>query len=165
MKKLIFIRHAKSDWGNEGLKDIDRPLNERGYTDAYLQSEWFFSHHDVPQLFVSSDAARALGTALIFARQLNYPAGDVLIKPDIYEASSDTLKAIISELSNEVSYAVLFGHNPGFTNVVNDLTDDLFFENVPTCGIVSLEFNTHSWKEAVNTKGKVAFHRFPKEFK
>lgn len=165
MKKLIFIRHAKSDWGNEGLKDIDRPLNERGYIDAYLQSEWLFSHHDVPQLFVSSDAARALNTALIFARQLNYPSGEVLIHSGIYEASSEKLKAIVSELNNEINYAVMFGHNPGFTNIVNELIDDLFFENIPTCGIVSLEFNSKSWQDAVKSKGKVAFHRFRKEFK
>lgn len=30
MKTLILVRHAKSDWGNPGLDDFDRPLNERG---------------------------------------------------------------------------------------------------------------------------------------
>ncbi|MEL6556492.1 MAG: histidine phosphatase family protein, partial [Cyanobacteria bacterium J06621_11] len=30
MKKLHFIRHAKSSWRNAYLADIDRPLNERG---------------------------------------------------------------------------------------------------------------------------------------
>ena len=32
MKSLYFIRHAKSDWSINHLSDIDRPLNERGYT-------------------------------------------------------------------------------------------------------------------------------------
>ena len=41
MKELILVRHAKSDWGNESLKDIDRHLNERGYEDAYLLSKWY----------------------------------------------------------------------------------------------------------------------------
>lgn len=165
MKKIIFIRHAKSDWGNEGLKDIDRPLNERGYTDAYLQSKWFFSHQDIPELFISSDATRALNTALVFARQLNYPASDVLIHPGIYEASAEKLKTIFSELRDKFSRVMMFGHNPGFTNIINDLTDDLFFENVPTCGIVALEFIAKSWKEAAHSKGKITFHRFPKEYK
>jgi phosphohistidine phosphatase len=165
MKKLIFIRHAKSDWGNESLKDIDRPLNERGYGDAYLQSEWFFSNHDVPQLFVSSDATRALSTCLIFARNLNHPTAEIKIVPQVYEASAQDLKSVIAAFSNDFSYVVVFGHNPGFTNTVNELTDDLFFENIPTCGIVALEFNIHSWKDVVSSKGKVSFHRFPKEFK
>ena len=41
MKELILLRHAKSDWGGEFLKDIDRPLNDRGYLDAYVLSEWY----------------------------------------------------------------------------------------------------------------------------
>ena len=34
MKKLIFMRHAKSDWSSESLSDYDRPLNDRGLQDA-----------------------------------------------------------------------------------------------------------------------------------
>jgi phosphohistidine phosphatase len=165
MKKLIIIRHAKSDWGTEGLKDIDRPLNDRGYSDAYMLSEWFFSHQDVPKYFISSDATRALNTALIFARNLNYPSQDLQIEPGIYEAPADKIKAIISTINNHHLSAVLFGHNPGFTNLVNDLTDDLFFENIPTCGIIALEFNVDTWEKVVQTKGKISFHKFPKEFK
>ena len=29
-KKLLLIRHAKSDWGDAGLTDFNRPLNPRG---------------------------------------------------------------------------------------------------------------------------------------
>ena len=36
MKQLILIRHAKSDWGNPGLDDFDRPLNERGKNDIFV---------------------------------------------------------------------------------------------------------------------------------
>lgn len=165
MKKLILIRHAKSDWGTEGLKDIDRPLNDRGYSDAYMLSEWFFAHQDVPKLFVSSDATRALNTALIFARNLNYPVGEIQIEPEIYEAPPNKIKAIISTIDNQHDSVVLFGHNPGFTNVVNELTDDLFFENIPTCGIIALDFNVDAWQKAIQTKGKINFHKFPKEFK
>ncbi len=165
MKQLIVVRHAKSDWGNEGLKDIDRPLNERGYTDAYALSEWFFEHHDVPKLFISSDATRALSTAFIFARNLNYETTQVKIVPKIYESNAATLKEVIASIDDTIGSAILFGHNPGITTLVNELNEELFFDNIPTCGIISIQFNAKSWKEAASTKGKISFQKFPKEFK
>ena len=33
-KRLLLIRHAKSDWGNPSTKDFDRPLNKRGAANA-----------------------------------------------------------------------------------------------------------------------------------
>ena len=56
MKELTLIRHAKSDWGNESLKDIDRHLNERGYDDAYTLSDWYFNNHESPEIILSSPA-------------------------------------------------------------------------------------------------------------
>ena len=38
MKTLYIVRHAKSSWEYEGIKDIDRPLKKRGINDAYLIS-------------------------------------------------------------------------------------------------------------------------------
>ena len=32
--RLIIMRHAKSNWSNASLDDLDRPLNERGRRDA-----------------------------------------------------------------------------------------------------------------------------------
>ena len=37
---LILIRHAKSDWGDAGLDDHDRPLNARGIEDAPRVGTW-----------------------------------------------------------------------------------------------------------------------------
>lgn len=165
MKQLIVVRHAKSDWGNEGLKDIDRPLNERGYTDAYALSEWFFENHDVPKLFISSDATRALSTAFIFARNLNYETTQVKIIPQIYESNVATLKSVIASIDDSCGSVFLFGHNPGITTLVNELNNELFFDNIPTCGIVSIEFNTNSWKDVSASNGKIGFQKFPKEFK
>ena len=165
MKKLILIRHAKSDWGGEGLKDIDRPLNDRGYDDAYRLSEWFFKNQDVPQQFISSDATRALSTANIFARNLMYPTNQISIVPQVYESSAEVLKNVITEIDNKLDYVVLFGHNPGITNLVNELAQEIFYDNIPTCGIVCLEFDVKTWKEVPTKKAKKVFNQFPKEFK
>jgi len=42
MKRLIFMRHAKSDWAL-GLPDRDRPLNARGRRSAPVMGDWLRS--------------------------------------------------------------------------------------------------------------------------
>ena len=45
IKRLVIMRHAKSDWSGEGVADHDRPLNRRGkqarrlIADAGLEGE------------------------------------------------------------------------------------------------------------------------------
>ncbi len=39
MKKILFARHAHSGWGNNSLKDHDRPLSKGGESQALLMGE------------------------------------------------------------------------------------------------------------------------------
>ncbi len=165
MKQLILVRHAKSDWGDEGLKDIDRPLAPRGNSDAYIMSEWFQKKHEIPDLIISSDATRALSTAMIFARAMAYPTNDITILQQVYESTAKTLKDVVVQIDDRHQSAMIFCHNPGITNLANELTDDLSFDEVPTCAIVALEFNVKNWKDIASKKAKVLYHHFPKEFK
>ena len=165
MKELILVRHAKSDWGTEFLKDIDRNLNERGYRDAYFLSEWFKKNKDKPDLILSSTATRALSTALIFARTLEQTPKQFRLEEKIYEASQDALMSVIRGFEAEQASVMLFGHNPSLTNLCNHLSDDLFFEDLPTCGIVSYKFEIKKWAEITAKEGKLNFFQFPKDFK
>jgi len=164
MKQLYLVRHAKSDWGDETLKDIDRPLNARGYMSAYTVSEWFAKKYKAPDIFISSDATRALSTAVIFARNMNYPTNQVSVLPQVYESTPKTLRDVIAQIDERHSSAAIFCHNPGITNLANEM-GDLFFDNLPTCALVALDFEVKTWKEAAQAKGKVSFYQFPKEFK
>ncbi len=165
MKQLILVRHAKSDWGDEGLKDIDRPLSPRGNADTYTMSEWFTKKHKLPDTIISSDATRALSTAMVFARSMNFPTNDIIVLQQVYESTAKTLKDVVIQIDNGHESAMIFCHNPGITNLVNELTDDLFFDELPTCAIVALEFDVKNWKEVASKKGKILFNQFPKEFK
>ena len=71
-KKLLIIRHAKSDWNNPDLRDFDRPLNERGERNAPEMAKRLIKNDLVPQLLVSSPAVRALTTAELFAQVLGF---------------------------------------------------------------------------------------------
>lgn len=165
MKQVIFVRHAKSDWANENLKDIDRYLAERGYSDAYSMSEWFNKHQKQPDTIVSSTATRALNTALIFARAMDFNMGCFHLEKEIYEGSVEMLMSIIREQNNTRDRIMLFGHNPGFTNICNNLSEDLYFDNVPTCGIVSFNFDIGNWSELKEKTGRLEFYQYPKDFR
>lgn len=166
MKELILIRHAKSDWANESVKDIDRPLNDRGYEDAYILSAWYKQEQPLPEMIISSPATRAINTAFIFCRAFDVKESAVCISDNLYESTmADYLKTIAS-IDNKFNRIMLFGHNPAITNLTNELNQDVLFENVPTCGIVKIGFTYSTWKDVVSKKeGKLLLSKFPKSFK
>lgn len=165
MKEITLIRHAKSDWGEAFLNDADRHLNERGLRDAYFMSEWFAKNKSRPDKILSSPATRALNTALIFARALSLKEESVLLEPKIYEASLESLLRIVQTQNSSYDHLLLFGHNPGFTALCNELSEDVFIDNLPTCGIASYLLNAKSWKEIGSKKCKLNYYEFPKNFK
>ena len=59
MKKLLLVRHAKSSWDDPFQKDFDRPLNERGHSDAPLMAKRLLKQDIDIDAFVSSTAVRA----------------------------------------------------------------------------------------------------------
>ena len=71
MKKLYLVRHAKSSWENNKLKDIDRPLNKRGKRDAPFMGRLMKENNIKPDLLISSPAERALRTAKIFSKEMD----------------------------------------------------------------------------------------------
>lgn len=165
MKTLILVRHAKSDWGNDSIGDIMRPLNERGYSDAQILSKQLSQKIAVPQLWVTSPAIRAYSTALIFSDAFNYHSQKLVLNKSIYEASLKTLQTIVTtSFADDIETVFMFGHNPGFTKFFNQFSDS-FADNIPTCGVVSLSNDVLSWKDILNTKMKTDFYLYPKEFR
>jgi phosphohistidine phosphatase len=166
MKELVLIRHAKSDWTKESIKDIDRPLGERGYEDAYILSKWFKEEMGLPDQILSSPATRALNTAFIFARTFGVHEKDVRIDETLYESLVKSYLKSISQTDNGVKRLMVFGHNPMLTELCNELNKDMLFDNVPTCGIVKIGFEFKDWKDILNKpEGKLLMSKFPKSFK
>ncbi|HWY11512.1 MAG TPA: histidine phosphatase family protein [Bacteroidia bacterium] len=166
MKELVLVRHAKSDWANESVKDIDRSLSERGFADAYSLSNWFKEEMGLPDAMVSSPATRAIGTAFIFARTFEMKEKDVLIEDSLYESDVRSYLKVISQTDKKINRLMLFGHNPMMTELSNEINKSLYFDNVPTCGIVKIGFEFSDWKEILNKQdGKLLISKFPKSFK
>ena len=80
MKQLILVRHAKSDWGNPGLDDFDRPLNERGKKNAPVMAQRLLDKKIKIDAFISSPAKRAAKTAKIFAETFKQKKDVIVFK-------------------------------------------------------------------------------------
>lgn len=153
MKELIFVRHAKSDWNNPLLTDIQRPLGPRGLRDAPVMARKL--HALIPSVdhLVSSNAVRALETAAYFARAYDIRVHEIESVGSLYHAYADDILREVYRLDPAYSRVMFFGHNPGYTYLANEFSKEVI-DNVPTCGIFKLDSSAGSWKEVspLNTK-------------
>ncbi|MDP3294853.1 MAG: histidine phosphatase family protein [Nevskia sp.] len=164
MKRLILIRHAKSSWDYPMLADFDRPLNPRGRRDAPIMAQRLQSLLSPPFRIIASPAMRALTTAQLFAETFEIAEAQILIEPRIYDATPGTLLHLINTLDDRNDQVLMFGHNPGFTDVARVLVDGpLPFIELPTCGVLMLGFEEDRWQDIVPGSGEVLDFRYPKE--
>ncbi|MEJ7779156.1 MAG: histidine phosphatase family protein [Daejeonella sp.] len=160
-KQLLLVRHAKSDWDNIKLSDFNRPLNSRGKKNAPEMALRLKTKGLLPQQIISSPALRAFTTAEHFAEVLGIEKANIVKEMEIYDALPSTLLNVVNNLDDTSSFSALFGHNPGITNIVQDLcSTDL--NNVPTCGMVLIHFPFDTWRMVSAGTGELIFFDFPK---
>lgn len=163
MKTVYLIRHAKSSWTDPYLTDHDRPLNARGKRDAPIMATVLQRKGVKPDIFVSSTAKRARKTASKFVKAYGVNKHEIVTTKALYHASIEAIVKVIKKLPETATTAVLFGHNPGFTDFVN-AANGSYIDNVPTCGIVGLECAIESWEDFhLDTASQIAFY-YPKMF-
>lgn len=162
MKKLYLVRHSKSSWKNPGLSDFERPLNKRGKRDAPFMGKLLAKRGVRPELIFSSPAKRALKSAKIIAEEIGYPLEEIVTQAKIYDASVADLIEVIHDFDNIYREVMLFGHNPGITGLVNYLSD-FELDNLPTSGVVCIEFNDIAWHRISRHSGEVVFIEYPKK--
>ncbi|UGU15836.1 histidine phosphatase family protein [Sinomicrobium kalidii] len=161
MKQLTIIRHAKSSW-EYSVGDGDRPLKERGITDAGLVSSHIKGKIPVPDVVFSSPANRALHTCTIFLKNLEIPFARLRLTEMLYDFSGNSVERFLRKLDNSYENVMIFGHNHAFTAVSNNFGDK-YIENLPTSGMVHITFRTANWAEI--EKGTTDLMVFPKHLR
>jgi len=144
MKTLYIVRHGKSSWDYSNISDIDRPLKKRGINDAYDMSSRLKDSGNIPDLIITSPAARALHTAVIFSRVLEIPENRIVMNYDLYMAEENNILDVVYGIDDDVNSAMIFGHNPGFTEFANYVTR-MRINNVPTTGLVHADYDIDNW--------------------
>ncbi|MGO2103398.1 MAG: SixA phosphatase family protein [Psychroflexus halocasei] len=161
-KRLVIIRHGKSSWKNDELEDIKRPLKERAYKDAELVSNAYKASSIHSFTAFTSPAVRAHETAKLVTDHLDNQIKSLKVDGQLYTFSPSILLDFIANLSDNINNVMLFGHNPAITDVVNQLGSE-YFQNVPTTGLVEIQFNESSWSEI--DKGTTQLYLFPKNLR
>jgi phosphohistidine phosphatase len=161
-KTLFIVRHAKSCWDYDDISDIDRPLSIRGINDAGVMAGRLKAKGDIPSLLISSPANRALHTATIFSRTLKGSSENLVIEGRIYPGSINEILNVIENISDRYDSIMIFGHNPASTGLANHFLKHPI-DNLPTAGVVTLNFNGDSWKNIKDQEPKSEYIDFPKK--
>ena len=162
MKRLTLLRHAKSSWKERHLADHDRPLSERGERDAPKMGARLSARKARPSLILSSSAARAFATAKHVAEALAYPLEFLQTEPRLYLASPNDILELIRSQEDNFSDLLIVGHNPGLTDLANQLLPDLGLDNLPTAGVVAIEFAARKWSKLTESDSTMLYLDYPK---
>lgn len=158
MKRLYLIRHAKSSW-DLPVRDFDRPLTEIGISKAILVAKNTTAFIPKGALIWSSSAKRATETAVLFIKNWNLNSTSIQFHDKLYTFDARELEEIVKSCANTTDSLILFGHNTAITDFVNKF-GDIYIDNVPTAGFVSISFETSDWSTITKgTTNKILFPR------
>lgn len=151
MRRLLLLRHAKSDWPETNTRDLDRPLNARGRDAALLIGNYMARHRFVPDRAMVSTAARARETWDTLAEAFRRPP-PVVFDERLYNAGPESSLELIKETPREARSLLVIGHNPGLQELAVRLVAtgnidarQLLVEKFPTAGLAIIDFAVDDW--------------------
>ena len=171
MKRLLLLRHAKS-LRDDAMRDRDRPLNERGRTDAPCMGVYMHRHRYLPDAVLCSPARRTVETWNLLAPELAARV-EVRFPESLYLASAAMIVKLIRSTESTAAAMLVIAHNPGLAECAGMLarpaTDarerkrETELQNkFPTCALAVLEFEMTSWKDIVAASGVLTDYARPK---
>ncbi|MEL6059289.1 MULTISPECIES: SixA phosphatase family protein [unclassified Methylobacterium] len=157
MRRLILLRHAKSD-RPAGVADHERPLNDRGQRAAPAVGAHLAQDGLRPDLALVSTAERTRETWAAMAAALGNP--ETRWQREIYEAPAHRILTVIRNAPDSATTVIVVGHNPGLGDLASDLAGDgpraalnrLALE-FPTAAYAVIDFDTDHWSEVAPGQG------------
>ena len=158
--RLILMRHAKSDWGDEGCPDHDRTLNARGRRSAPQMAGWLAASNYLPDIIHASTARRGAET-IAGMMTVWKPQPPVYPNPSLYLAHPEAILKLVRSDSLGKATVMLVAHNPGLQQLASHFAgDELDF---PTAAIAIFDFPISDWSELTTaTPARLIQHVFPK---
>jgi len=146
-RRILILRHAKSDWASGATSDFDRPLNGRGRRAAAAMGAFLADECPVPSLVLCSAARRAVETWSIIA--LQWPAApEATLERSLYLAETDELLKRLRGLADDIETVCLMGHHPGYDGLAIALAADQAAPEVtsmrmkfPTAALADLSYS------------------------
>jgi phosphohistidine phosphatase len=175
MRRLMLLRHAKTETNAPSGRDQDRRLDERGHKDAAEIGGWIGHHPPFPDSVLVSPAVRAHQTWDIAweAMKALVPKPHVELVPDLYGTEPAQLLQTIRLASvSDPKRLMLVGHNPGMHELALALAGGgdaasrkALGDNLPTSGLVLLDFAVGDWNDVAFRRGRLVLFVSPKLLK
>lgn len=157
MKRLLVMRHAKSDW-SAGVADHERPLNRRGRAAADAMGRHLSNTGQAPDHVLTSSAVRARTTAERAAAAGRWEA-PIEVERDLYETyPQGALEVVLG--APDVAALMVVGHQPTWSGLVAHLTGGSVA--VPTGTVVGIDLFIAAWDEVLDAQGEIVFVVHPR---
>ena len=175
MRRLMLLRHAKTESDAPSGRDQDRRLDERGHRDAAEIGGWIGRNPPFPDCVLVSPAVRAHQTWDIAWEAMKglAPRPHVELVPDLYGAEPmQLLQAIRMASVCNPKRLMLIGHNPGMHELALALLGSgeaagrkALADNLPTSGLAVLDFAIDDWDDVALRRGRLVLFVSPKLLK
>ncbi len=160
MRRLLLLRHAKTERPEPGARDRDRKLTKRGRDDAPVVGAYMARHGLVPDLALVSPVTRAEQTWTLVAAA--FAKAPRLVKDErIYNAGVEKLLGIIRD-TRDAHALLVIGHNPGLHDLAVRLiasgdveARERITEKLPTSGLVVIDFPFDDWSRLHPNAGRL----------
>jgi phosphohistidine phosphatase len=161
MRRLMLLRHAKSDWSRPGQSDHERNLAERGRKAAPLMGRYMVEHELIPDHAIVSTATRTRETWRLVANSFQRrPPAD--FEDCIYEASPRDILRAIADAPPSARSLLVVGHNPGFHDTANLLVESgdnrirkALSEKFPTGALAVIDLDIEDWAAIRPGRGRL----------
>lgn len=167
MRRLLLLRHAKSDWAT-ATADRERPLAARGRAAAPLMGGYLARHALAPDRVLVSPARRTRETWDLAAGAL---PGDRprVVEDRIYEAGTGLLFDLVLEQPDDAHSVLIVGHNPGLHDLALELVAsgdsearERLGEKFPTGALAVIDFAIDAWADIHLLSGRLDRFIVPK---
>ncbi len=173
MRRLMLLRHAKTESDAPSGRDKDRRLDERGRKDAAEIGVWIAHHPPFPDCVLVSPAIRAKQTWDVAWEAMKDRMDEprVELVPELYGADPSELLEVIrtATIPADPKRLMLVGHNPGMHELALMLVGSgdkaarkALEDNLPTSGLVIFDFKIHDWGDVSFRRGHLALFVSPK---
>ena len=163
MRRLIVLRHAKTERDSPTGRDFDRRLDERGQQDAREIGKYLADNRLSPDLALVSPAVRARETWSLVAPHLK--SAEMTFEPDLYGAEVSELLRVIAAAGGrsadpKLGTLMVVAHNPGLHELSLTLIDTAQTPehrelacNLPTSGVTVIDFAVEDWGDIAPRAG------------
>jgi phosphohistidine phosphatase len=171
MKRLYLLRHAKAVPPESALEDHDRALAVRGMHDAGAMARYMRKNGFIPELVLSSSAARTRQTTELVLREFEARSD---YRGTLYLAEAGKILAAVQATLSAVAGMMVVGHNPGLEDLANLLARepvrrkervrrDVLEEKFPTAALAVLDFDIDKWRDVRPGEGALVDFVRPKD--